>query len=340
MKTFKTQSILLIYLSVTCGICANYSSGSLPDGCLLAISVVQIHDLKSDNVSVFKIDFNGTVTKFWDFSLTNSDTLNTLGLFAVDAKKELVYLGSRDKFLALDLMTGAVKIKIQLKPPNIQYFWSYDYVDDTVYGVCSGNAQWDWCRIKQTGSNAANIDFLYKMPFTTILSPTSDIYYIDSTEQTIWYYPFQATGLDEYAVGINYTTGEKVFKSGFNPSGTEDVCIVRDHELDRVFTYVVNYNDSAKNGIGELFPSKPKKMLKMLGGGAESNLKPISYGTCDYDQGTHTMIALMGSPTTDTPTKLLLVDVRNVKPTFIPLPEFKNWNNLSFTSFKFISKQL
>ncbi len=337
MKTFTTQSILLVFLFITCGICTNYWNGSLPDGCLLAISVVKNDNLKRDDVSFFKIDFDGTVTKFWDFSLNGSHTLNTLGLFAVDAKSELIYLGSRDLFLALDLKTGVVKIKIQLEPPNMQYFWNYDYVarDEAVYGLCSGNGEWDWCRIKQTGSKTAHIDFLYEMPYTSALSPISDIYYMDSEEETIWYYPFHANGLDEFGVGIKYTTGEEVFRSAANPNGTEDVCIIRDHELDRVFTFVVDPVNSTPVGIGELHPQPEQKKMLINFIAVNMKKKPISFGACDFDQITHTMIGLM-SITTDRPTHLLLVDIVSATYKLIPLPAFQKWNNLKFTSFKFI----
>ena len=40
---------------------------------------------------------------------------------------------------------------VPLKPPNLIYFWNYyDYVskDNAIYGVCTGNDAWNWCRIK------------------------------------------------------------------------------------------------------------------------------------------------------------------------------------------------
>ena len=292
--------------------------------------------------SLFKIDFNGTVTKLWALSLAKSDTLNILNLFAVDAESKLVYLGSRDQFLAVDLMTGAVKIKIHLVSPNIQYFWSYDYVarEKAIYGLCCGKPkvtpQWDWCRIMRTGSNTAHIDYFFEIPYTNAISPTNDIYYMDSEEQTIWYYPFKFNGLDEFAVGINYTTGKEVFRSAANPNDTEDVCIVRDHELDRVFTYVINPVNSAPVGIGELFPEPQQKKIlidfsKIVG----YSVNPVFYGTCAYDQSTHTMIGLM-APTGDRPTYLLFVDIITSTFKLIPLSGFQKWNNLSLTSVKFI----
>ena len=52
MKTFIAQSILLFSLSITCGVYANYWNGSLPDGYLLAISVIMNDDLKSDDIAI------------------------------------------------------------------------------------------------------------------------------------------------------------------------------------------------------------------------------------------------------------------------------------------------
>ena len=341
MKVFTAQSILLFSLSISGGICTNNWNVSLPDGNLLAISVIR--NKECENISLFSIDFSGDVTMLWDFSLTNPDTLNTPNLFAVNAESKLVYLGSRDEFLALDLVTGAVKIKILLKPPNMQYFWNYDYVarDETIYGVCSGHSQWNWCRIKQTEYNTVQLSFLYKMPYTTALSPTDGVYYMDSEEQTIWYYPFQLNGLHEFAVGINYTSGNEVFRSAVNPKGTEDMCIVRDHNLNRVFTYVHNPDSSAAVGIGELFPRPEKKkiLLDFSQIDGYTFLSPISYGTCVYDQSTHTMMGLMGPATGGNPISLLLVDVVTLAHKLTPLTAFQKWNNLSLTSIKYIPKR-
>lgn len=326
MKTSSVLSILLVFLSVTRGICIN-GSLPLPDGHLLAISVNENDEEESDTMSVFRIDFNGTVNKLWDFSLFQSDVLNNLNLFAVNIESKVVYVGSCDKFLALDLKTGTVKTEIHL----LQYFWNYDYVarDNAIYGVCAGYEQWDWCRIK-TGSNTIHLEKLYQMPYTTVLSPTNYVYYMDSKEQTIWYYPFDPDST--FAVGIDYTTGKEVFRSAINPNGTEDVCIVRDHVLDRVFTFVQDHNSSTAIGIGELFPQPEQKKMLIDFSSTEHHYY-YSYGTCAYDENTNTMIGLMAD-STSTATHLLLVNVISSTSKQIQLQSFPK--NKSLTSIKFI----
>lgn len=325
MKTLSALSILLVFPSIACGI---FTNGSLPNGYLLAISVTQNDNTESDAISLFRIDFDGTVTKFWDYSLFKTDILNTLNLFAVNTESELVYLGSRDLFLALDLKTGRVKSRIHFK----QYFWNYDYVaeDKAIYGVCSGYKEWDWCRIK-TGSSTKRLEALYKMPYTTVLSPTDYVYYMDSEEQTLWYYPFDPEKINKFAVGINYTTGKEVFRSAVNPNGSEDVCIIRDHELNRVFTFVRDQDSSIAKGIGELFPQPEEK--KMLIKFSAMGIVFFSYGTCAYDVSTNTMVGLM-SDSTGNPTHLILVNAISLAHKQIQLQAFPK--NRMLTSVKFI----
>lgn len=345
MNTF---AAFLFSLSITFGICngslpnGSFPNGSIPDGYLLGISVIKDVDLKCENISLFKIDFTGTVTKLWNFSLANPDILFTFNLFAVNPEKGIVYLGSRDHYLALDMMTGAVKIKINLAGLNKQYFWNYHYVirDDAIYGVCTGKGGWDWCRMKQTGHYTAHLEFLYELPDITAISPIISAYYMDTEEQTMWYYPFL---ISKFAVGINYTTGKEVFRSAENPNSTLDVCIVRDHELNRVFTYVQNNLGSVAIGIGELF--RQPKEREMLIDFSQLDRRYLHYssstlyGACAYDQSTHTMIGLVGPTTANGATyQLLLVDVIKKTPKLIPLPEFKIWNNPPLANVKFLPK--
>ena len=315
------------------GLCGDSWRGSLPKGRLLGLKVVQIDQPRMNNyynhVSLFEIDFDGTVTEFWNISLSPSDTFYSDNSFTVDVENELVYLGSSDQFLAVDLKTGAVKIKIHLEPPNLQYFWNYDFVakEKAIYGVCTGNNQWNWCRIKQRGNDSAHVEFLYPMPFTGTFGPIDDIYYIDVEEKTIWYYP---SYLDEFAVGVNYTNAEGVFISAVNPGDTEDLCIVHDRVLDRVFTYVWNKTNFTAVGVGELF-LRPKHRKILIDLSKYGDLSPTNFGTCTYDQSTHTMMGLMRlmlNQDSLMPTHLLLVDVISVTYKLIPLPVFhEKWNS-------------
>jgi len=130
-------------------------------------------------------------------------------LFAIDLENELVYLGVEDQLLALDLSTGEVKINIPLQVPNLQFFWNYDYIprEKAIYGVCTGNDHWNWCRVKldkPLDHNTIKLEFLYHFPVVPLeLGPDEGIYYMDKEHQSIWYY----TGIT-LAYGVNYTTGK------------------------------------------------------------------------------------------------------------------------------------
>ena len=319
--------------------------GAVPDGFLLGLKVVQIDqphmNYYYNHASLFKIEFDGNVTQLWNYSYQPSDVLFSDNLFAVDSKNGLVYLGTVDRFLAIDLMSGKTKINIPLKAPNLQYFWNYDYFaeDDAIYGVCTGNDQWNWCRIKQNGTNSAHVDFLYHLYYTEEFGPIEDIYYLDKEDQTIWYYPGVNTG--EFAVAINYTTGKNVFTS--TQDQDEDLCIVHDYEMNRVFTYIWNSSSLTSVGLGELFQKpKPRKVLIKLPTTLRS-LRPTNFGTCAYDQGTHTMIALLSNQTIyfyhAMPTDLLLLDTVHLTYKLIPLPIFQEkWDSSEpVTAVKFIS---
>lgn len=119
MQTLLVLSLLLFSI---CGRCV---WGGLPDGYLLGVKVVSTQD--SDHISLFRVDLDGTITEFWNVFLHGSEMLTADNLFAVNRESWLVYLGSVNQALALDLKTGAVKDKISLQPLNVQ-FWSYDYI--------------------------------------------------------------------------------------------------------------------------------------------------------------------------------------------------------------------
>lgn len=340
MKGLVVVRLSILFCVTTCGAW----KGAVPDGYLLGLKVVQDDQPRMgyyyNHISLFKIEFDGNVTQLWNNSYQPSEMPFSDNLFAVDNKNGLVYLGTVDHFLALDLMSGKAKINIPLKPPNLQYFWNYDYFaeEDAIYGVCTGNNQWNWCRIKQNGTNSAHVDFFYQLYYTSVFGPIDDIYYLDQEDQTIWYYPGVNTG--EFAVAINYTTGKNVFTSTLDQD--EDLCIVHDYEMNRVFTYIWNSSSFTSVGLGELFQEpKPRKVLIELPT-ALGSLRPTNFGTCAYDQETHTMIALLSNQTIyfdhSMPTDLLLLDTVHLTYKRIPLPTFQEkWDSGSpVTAVKFI----
>lgn len=165
----------------------------MPDGYMVALKVLQIDsrfpDQHYNHASLFRIDFNGTVTQYWNYSYDKPHLLFSDNLFAIDTESQLVFLGVEDQILALDMTTGAVAKKIPLEVPNLQYFWSYDYIPEekALYGVCTGRGEWDWCRIKLDGLFPKN-KFLYTFPGTNEYGPLSDIYYMDKEHQSIWFH--------------------------------------------------------------------------------------------------------------------------------------------------------
>ena len=309
----------------------------VPDGYLLALKVLQ-RDKDYNHASLFKVEFDGSVSQLWNYSYAQSHRLFAENLFALDTERSLVYVGAMDEFLGLDLQTGEVKIKIPLEGSNLQYFWNYDYIasEHAIYGVCYSHDRtaWMWCRIKvPRDANNISIEYLYDFPTTTpVVAPIDNTYYMDKEHQTIWYYPYS------YAVGFNYSTREIIFTSGF----AQDLCIGHDHTLNRTFTIINNIN--AKPTLAELRPEPytDEPLLEL-----PENLRPNYFGTCSYDQKTHTMIGLMTNVTLSNythyymPTHLLLVDVVQLTSTVVALPEFQaKWKSDDpITAVKFIQNE-
>ena len=342
MKGVAAQSVILLYMFAF-GVCelADNWNGTVPDGYLLGLKVVQNDTPNSSyhHATLFKIEFDGSVKQLWNYSYPHSDILTCSNLFAVDSKNKLVYLGARDHFLALDLNSGKIKIKIPLNSSNAQYFWSYDYFpeDNAIYGVCTGNSQWNWCRVEQTATNSAHLDYLYHLYNTSEFSPIDYIYYLDKEDQTLWYYP--GFLFEFYAVGINYTTGENLFMSTLDKD--EELCIVHDPIMNRVFSYIWNSETSTTVGLAELFQKpKPRQLLMKLP--TFEQLFPSYFGTCAYDHKTHTMILLLSNSAVSKrhamPTDILLLDVVHLTYKQIPLPLFREkWDSTNpLTAMKFI----
>ena len=161
-----------VLLSIFClAILVSWSSPlTIPDGYLLVIKVLQIDEKEPqpeyyNHASLFQVNFDGSVKQYWNHTLIYPHLLHDENLFAIDTTNQLVYLGVMDRFLALDLMTGKVAVNKTLKVPNLLYFWNDDYIaeENAIYGVCTGNDQWNWCRVK-LGVPEVKVEFLYQFP--------------------------------------------------------------------------------------------------------------------------------------------------------------------------------
>ena len=307
--------------------------GDEPDGYLLGIL----------GAALYKLEFDGNISHLWSYPL-GSHSLFSDNLFAVDVKNELVYLGVADQFVALDLNTGEVKVEIPLKPPNLQYFWNYDYVakDNAIYGVCTGNGKWNWCRIKlhKVHLQKIEVEFLYELPSTAVLGPASDVYYMDKEHQTIWYYP----GIQD-VFGINYTTGELVFRGNdtlYNDQTlVSDSCIVHDYSLNRTFTLA--WGIFIKYPLLAELHAKPQNETVLME--LPLSLRCANFGTCAYYPKTHTMIALMANISTFVTDSMLyyiiLIDVVNLTYERVPLPGLRELTNSDqpIEAIKFISNK-
>lgn len=229
MQSLSLTSVLCLITFTTTALCSD-----IPDGYMLALKVVQIDrpqpPLYYNHASLFKIEFDGSVSQFWNYSYDSQHTMFGENLFAIDTESQLIYLGVVDQLLALDLTSGVVKIKIPLEAPNLQYFWNYDYIakEKAIYGVCTGHRAWNWCRIKLDApldKDSIKVENLYQFPGTNEFGPIDDIYYMDKEHQSIWY----LTSIN-FANGVNYTTGERIF---YVNSSYQDDCIAHDHDLNK-----------------------------------------------------------------------------------------------------------
>ena len=303
-----------------------------PDGYLLGIL----------RAGLYKLELDGNISHLWTYDL-GSHSFFSDNLFAIDVEKELVYLGVADLFVALDLNTGEVRVQIPLKPPNLQYFWNYDYVakDNAIYGVCTGNNKWNWCRIKlhEVHLRKIKVEFLYELPNDILeLGPADDLYYMDKEHQSIWYYP----GIND-VFGINYTTGELIFRGNNTLSNDSnfmsDSCIAHDYALNRTFTLV--WGIFAKYPLlAELYP-KPQQNETVLME-LPLSLRCANFGTCAYYPKTHTMMALMANISTFMTDYMLyylvLIDVVGLTYEIVPLPGLREVTNSKYpiTAVKFI----
>ena len=303
--------------------------GGKPDGYLLGFL----------RASLYKVELDGNVSHLWSYDL-GSHKFFSDNLFAVDAENELVYLGVADLFVALDLNTGEVRVQIPLQPPNLQYFWNYDYVakDNAIYGVCTGNNKWNWCRIKlhDVHLQKIKVEFLYELPNDILeLGPSNDLYYMDKEHQLIWYYP----GITD-VFGINYTTGELIFRGVHNDSNyITDSCIAHDYVLNRTFTLV--WGILAKFPLlAELHPKSQQNETVLME--LPLSLRCANFGTCAYSPQTHTMMALMANVSTFMSDfmlyYLILIDVVGLTYEVVPLPGLREVTNSKYpiTAVKFV----
>ena len=311
-----------------------------PNGYLVAIKTVLDDDPyypAYNHASLFKIELNGTVSENWNYSFQPPHIpFDENSGYAIDAANDLVYVCIGGQFLALSLSTGTVRFRKDLKPPNLQLFTTYDYnpQDGYIYGICTGDWAWNWCRVSfNTTKNGDNVDFvkvdfLYLLPGVTELGPAMDLYTIDLKHQIIWYYPYSQ------AFAMNFTTGKVFYTSGVSESDQYlqgPLCIVYDYELNRTFTIERNKT------VGELQPNpKPDKILLDL----PLNITLSEIGACTYDVETHTMFALMRNdvwPPPDEnsmPSELLIIDVIKLNYERVSLKDFhKKWSSGDLVGF-------
>jgi hypothetical protein len=258
-------------------------AGERPPGYLLAFS-------SFPTAAIFKVELDGNVSHPWSYDPGIHDYFND-NLFAVDVERELVYLGMDDLFAALDLNTGEVRVQIPVKPPYYLSFWNYDYVakDNAIYGACTDyNVTWYWCRIKlhEVHLQKIKIEYLYKLlPAETVYSPPGDfIYFMDKHHQSIWY----SMVIDAFVIGINYTTGEMIFR-GLAKLDIPLVfwsCIAHDYSLNRTFTL----SSDTHPLLAELHPTPQDETVLME---LPLSLECYVVGTCAYYEKTHTLMALM-----------------------------------------------
>ena len=311
-------------LSILClAVLVSYCSPlTIPNGYLLVLKASGVYFNK---LSLFQVTFNGTVQQLWNHTLHN--TFHSPSVFDVDAKNQLVYIGTgSNQILALGLTTGKVIVNKTLNasyPAN--FFVSYYYIpeENAVYGLCWGSDdRFDWCRVK-LGVPELKLEYLYHLPGpSSSLIPFITPCYMDKMHQTIWYY-FDM-GYDVY--GLHYTKRDDIFhgKLSATPPLT-DVCTAHDYMLNRTFAIAFGL-DGPNITLTELhpFPEKETKLLDL-----PSDIGLAYYGTCDYDQETHTMIALMKEDSTDfTPSQLLLIDVVSLSYKSVALPEFRKWKDI------------
>ena len=320
----KSTQLSILCLAVLVSYCTPLT---IPNGYLL---VLKASGYNYNKLSLFQVTFNGTVQQLWNHILNN--TFYSPNVFDVDAKNQLVYIGTqRNQVLALSLTTGKVIVNKTLNasyPAN--FFVSYDYIpeENAIYGICRRNDdQFDWCRVK-LGVPELEMESLYHLPgpgdsYTPVVTPCS----MDKIHQTIWYY-YDSIGYDVY--GLHYTTREEIFhgKLSTTPPLT-DVCTVHDYMLNR--TFAIAFGPDGPVGpsniaLSELHPL-PQDATKLLD--LPSGIRLAYYGTCDYDQETHTMIALIKNDSIDfTPSQLLLIDVISLSYKSVALPEFRKWKDI------------
>ena len=308
----RSTQLSILCLAVLVSYC---SSLTIPNGYLLVFKASGENWYK---ISLFQVTFSGTVQQLWNYTLGYLDNPN---LFAVDIKNQLVYIGVTNQLLALGQKTGKVIINKPLNASVFNYFMSYNYVqeENAIYGMCAGSDdRYDWCRIK-LGVPEFKLESLYHLPGTSGLNqPSLTPYYMDKTRQTVWYY----IGYDD-CHGLDYTTGEEIFHSKSTiPFG--DACVAHDHMLNRTFAIALGPSGSDNSILTELHPL-PQNETRLLD--LPSGIDPAEL--CDYDQETHTMIALMfkaSANITDLmPTQLLLIDVVGLSYKSVALPEFRKW---------------
>ena len=292
------QVLLLVYMCAVCSIAPTIASP--PSGKLLAMA--------DSYVALFQIDLDGKITKLYNRSF--SEVFFTDCQYALDYKSEMAYLPAVNYILGVDINSG--KTVIKNPAPKPVYFTSFDYHEKnkTIYGVCTGNDQWNWCELTQNGT----IVFKYQLPYCGgVFGPIDCDYDADFNENMFWYDPgFIPSSL---VIAIDIKTGNVMFTSG--PANTS--CIAYDslakkvYAISRLTEYGFNY------GVTEVHPD-PKPMTHLVA--LPTDLMLESIGSCIIDSESRSFFVLMRDFYQTMPTALITVDLDSIQLTRVNLSSF------------------
>ena len=190
------------------------------------------------------------------------------------------------------------------------YFVSFDYheKDKTIYGVCTGNGQWNWCELTKNGT----VVFKYQLPYTSELGPIDCDYDADFGENLFWYDPGYIPS--SLVLAIDITNGNITFKSG--PANTS--CIEYDSVAQRVYA-VSRHGEFGTYMLTEIH-SEPKPETRVIE--LPKDLTLASIGSCAIDPQSHTVFVLMRDMSKTMPTALVTVSLVSTKLTRVNLPSF------------------
>ena len=288
-----------------------------PKGYLLVLQALPA----PTRASLFQVDFNGSVTKWWNQSFDSSAA--SYGAFAFDKEKRIVYLPTTNQITGVT-KDGEVVVKRTLAKENYQYFWNYFYNSQstTFSGICTNetHSEWNWCTM-----NAKNgvLSRLSEIPFASSNGPNgldiyAPIYSVGLHQQLIWYKPY----LYDFVVGTNFTSGDVAFISGeAGPS-----CITYNPLTNKTYTVGGKSSMYYELSVYELLPkpNPPKELVKLLP--TDQNLIISVLGACGIIPQDNIIYVLMTNITIGTlmPTDLILVNLSDLSYEQVPL-DYRKW---------------